>query len=553
MRTAVLIITTALILYLLAGFVMSPLTFLASDNGLRWLQIQELVNHGWRTFAIDYPARFVDPELRHVPYYYAYSVIDNQIFFAISPFFPLIVSALYAGLGLAGLPVLPVLGSVLTAWAVYRLFELSQLRYPYLAFWATIFATPLFFYSLELWDHSLGTALALWGVYGLARGLRQGTWLPLSLGGVAIGLAVGQRPELYVFAIALGTGLILVSWPRWRLWLALGGGGLLGALPVWGLQYLWVGHPLGMSTAPHLLDYGQPDAFPVSPPEVSGVLKAGYLLLHIEPRSPTTFLAALLILLGCALIVLTMSRERGANPARLAGGFVIVILGYGFLAWTVREKPIIGLVSTFPLLPLSLIYPDLPGDENRPQRDVYRLVLLTVFLFLGLMLLAWPTFGGLQWGARYLLPAYPLLLYLAGQGFTVYGRKLDAPRQAILRWGAAGLLLTSALLQMQGARLLHENHRQQAVYRDALAALPADVILTNEPFMPSAMSSITGKIFIHVRDERELEALLPRLAQHGIDRVAVVSQEAAPLSLSDEIGGFSVEQIAPFIYEIGGT
>ena len=68
---------------------LSPLGFVSSDTGLRMLHIYELIDHGWSSFEIAYRGRFLDPELRHVPYYYAFSVIDERIFLAISPFFPL--------------------------------------------------------------------------------------------------------------------------------------------------------------------------------------------------------------------------------------------------------------------------------------------------------------------------------------------------------------------------------------------------------------------------------------------------------------------------------
>ena len=63
-----------IILLVLAWFSIEPLVFFSNDVGLRYLQMRELIEHNWQTFAVDYPARLYDPELMHSPFYYAYSL-----------------------------------------------------------------------------------------------------------------------------------------------------------------------------------------------------------------------------------------------------------------------------------------------------------------------------------------------------------------------------------------------------------------------------------------------------------------------------------------------
>lgn len=541
--------TVTLFLYLLALLILSPLTFLGSDSGLRFLQLQQLISHNWQTFAIDYPTRSIDPHLQHVPYYYAYLVVNDQLYLAISPFLPLLTSVLYVGLGAAALPVVPVLGGVVTALAVFALAKLSRLRYPRLVFLATLLATPLLFYSLEFWDHTPGTALAMWGVYGLARGLQTKRRWPLLWGGTSLGLALGQRPELYVFALALAISIMLVSWPRWREWLIIAGGGLMSALPIWALQYVWFGHPLGMSTAPHLLGYGKPAAYSVKSPRIPALSKAGYLLLHVEPRSALTFLALLLVMAGSAILIFQL---RPAKPRvyLLAAGFALTAAGY--LVWpavVLNGRLLIGLLSTFSLLPLSLTYLD---AGRWPQRTVYHLVLTTTLLFVGLMLIFWPTPGGVQWGARYLLPAYPLMVYLASCTFTAYYPLLASKSQAVFKWGTLGLAAAGILLQVGGVTMLFVRHYEQVPLKNQIATLPADIILTNESYLPAAMTAVP-KTFIHVKDEADIAALLPRLAEQGSTRLIVFSQQTTPLTISHKIEGFSAEQIAPFTYLLTAT
>lgn len=234
--TFVHVILLSLTLFLLAWVSFSSLAFFASDTGLRFLQIRELIAHQWQTFAVDYPARFLDPDLQFTPYYYAYSVIDNQIYLNISHFLPWLASFLYAFLGPVGLSIVPVLGGFLTAVAIYRLGVLAQVKHPHLLLWTVIFGTPIIFYSLELWDHTLAAACAAWAVYGAARGIINGRWQPLVWGGAAAGIGLGQRPEMYPFALSLGLALIIITWPQWQKWVAFFSGGTAGALPIWFLQ-----------------------------------------------------------------------------------------------------------------------------------------------------------------------------------------------------------------------------------------------------------------------------------------------------------------------------
>lgn len=296
------------LLFSLSYFYIKDLNFFVSDIGLRYLQITQLIEHQWQTFAIDYPLRFVDPTFEHVSYYRAYGILDDEIYFFISPFFPLLVSFLYLCLGSAGLPIIPVIGGVTTAWGTYKLAEVSKLRYPLLAFWGTILATPVLFYSLVLWDHTLTTALTTLAVYGVVKGIEQQRQSTIFWGGIALGLAVNQRPEAYIFTIALGITLLILSWPKWQPPLTLAIGGVVGALPLWIWQYFWVGHPLGMATAPNLFGYSVPEKYPFPDPLVgfTPLQQRLWFLVHLQQNSVLSLIIAISLLVGTVTIILAL-------------------------------------------------------------------------------------------------------------------------------------------------------------------------------------------------------------------------------------------------------
>lgn len=548
----------ATVILLCASYVtISTLTFFVSDTGLRFLQIRQLIEQDWHTFSIMYPGRFVDPTGAHFPYYYAFSVVKGQIFLHISPFFPLLAAVLYSHIGVIGLSVIPVLGTVVTAWATYRLLRLSEVEPARLAFWATAFATPLLFYSLELWDHTIGTALMLLGVYGVARGIRSELRVPTVLGGIAIGLAPGQRPEAYVFGIALG-GALLVAVRARRRWEALAmyvAGGLLGVLPVWILQYRWIGHPLGISTARRFLGFGRPEVIPFTPAGTETLslgqryfIKISRLLFHTD--APPSVLATVLITIGILYIVLVLRSERRQKSVMLIGGLVILLTGYAIVAKLALDRPVTGLISTFPLITLSVLYVSDEVDSKRAHiRRVYVLILLTVSLYLGLSLAIGPAYGGKQWGAQYLLSAYPLLLFLAFYAYEQYRHYLDEQVARILRGSTILLLLLSVLLQVLGARILYIEHREQAAMRDTIEQMPARVVITNGPYLASLMSSL-DKIFLYADDEDEVRTLLRRLAQDDIEYVAIIPLDEISLDVPETVEGTTVNHVDTFVYRL---
>ena len=529
------------VLLALAGVMGSSRTYFSSDVGLRYLQARELAANRWQTLAVTYPAQAFDPDLQFVPYYYAWSLLDGRIYLNISPFFPLALSFFYALTGPDSVIIASVLGGVLAAAAVYVLARTAGLRRPLLALWLTVFATPLLFYSLELWDHSWAAAAAAWAVAAVAVGLRRGTWLPVFWGGVAAGVGLGQRPEMYIFAIALGAGLLALNWRRLP---ALAAGGLAGALPVWLLQWRWVGHPLGLAMAPHLLGYGRPENLPDSYSSVTipPVLRVSRLLFWVNFHEPVTFAALLLTAAGIGLIVLTVRVPRWRRPFGLWAGLASLAAAYSLLIWYAGPKPVHGLISVTPLVALSLVIAR--GD------DIYRLALITTLGFIGPMLALWPAFGGDQWGARYLLPAAPLLVFLAFSAWAAYDEILTGKMKRAWNVTVICLLGLSVIMQMAGLRAQWQKHQAQVALRDSVSSLP-EVVLTNSFSLPAHMAGLPDKKFIYVGDETAVAVIVPRLAADGIRQVALVPEQyLPPFTLPERVGGWRLVKIGPFTYKI---
>lgn len=537
------------ILYGLAWASTSTLTFFSSDTGLRFLQVRELTNNHFSSLAIDYPARMLDPELQYTPYYYAYSVIRGALFLQISAFLPLFTAWLYAAIGNLALPIIPVVSAILTAVAVCRLGRLAELEHTYLLLWATVFATPLFFYSLELWDHTLTTAATSWAVVGLAYSWRRGNWALAFGAGIALGFGIGQRPEAYVFAIAVGLAWLLLTWGDKHYFLALITGTTVIVVPIWLLNWQWTGHPLGMAIAPHLFQYGVPTNPAYSGPTYPRFVTLMRFILYVQGQDGITFIAALCIISGILQISFFLRVPRFQKGLVMWWAFGVLLLGNLLMIWRNFGQPIPGVLSTFPLTALSFAYVGREEDHTE-ARNLYLLVLLTALMFLGLMIAFWPSSGGIQWGARYLLPVYPLLLFLAFYVFSIHSHLLVGALRSTFQQVALGLLVVSALLQIVGAGVIYQNHHEQAWIRDAIGNLPVQVIITNDPFLPSLMASLADKQFMYIDSQEDLEAIIPRMVVHSIDHFALITQESMPIVVPKQIGPIVIRQTTPLIYEL---
>lgn len=545
------LVIIALILFGLGWIILSPLTFFSNDIGLRFLQIRMLITQNWQSLAIPYPTE-LDPNFQHVPYYYAFSLVNGRLYLNISPFFPYLASLLYAGLGLPGIVISPIIGTLFTAWGVYKLGVITQIRRPLLTMWTAVFATPLLFYSLQLWDHSLGTGLSTLGIAWVAQGMITHKRWQTAVGGMLLGWALGQRPELYLFVIVIGIAWTVTNLKDFKAIGALIGGGLTGALPVWLLQYVWVGHPFGMATATHLFGYGKPASYPVTPYSeviITPAIKMGRLLFEIESRDPVTFSAAILALIGLVLIVFAVRVPKYQKTAVLYTGTAFTLLGY--LAWIVVawEGPITGLISTITILAFAVTIVN-KSEHTKASIHAYRFVLITAVLFVTFMLLLWPSFGGTQWGARYLLPAYPLMVFLAFYAVNYHAEELKRSLQKTLNTSFMLLIITGGILQFTGVHHLYAGLDEMAAVRSTLDDMPTDLILTNHPFLPSFLTSIEAKSFLFVKNNDQLTTIIPQMAQNNIRTFALLPIESDDFTVPKKVDDIIITEIESTLYQL---
>lgn len=539
------ILLMSLILVGLAWVAFKPLIFTNSDVGLRFIQIRNLIDQEWQTFAIPYTTD-IDPDFEFVPYYYAYSLLNGRIYFNISPFYPLIASFLYTALGILGLAISPVIGSALTAWGVYRLANQIQLRYPLLITWASIFATPMIFYTTQVWDHTLGVGLIVLGISFALQGVQEDYKRGVLIGGILLGLAMGQRPELYLFVIVFGFAWLLFFWQKRPFLIPLLGGGLLGIVPLWLLQAKWFGHPLGMATATNLLGYGRPESFPIILDGYPRAVVMGNFLFHIESRDPLTFTAALTVLIGILLFVFAFRNPPYQKKSIILTATILTTIGYLLWGIVTLENMITGFISTFPLIGIALAFVE--EKEKSKKHTGYKFIFTVAIIYLIGMVLFWPAFGARLWGARYLLTAYPLMLLLAFYALDSYHQRLPTALKPTVQAIFVALLIISFSLQMMGLRFNYQAINTLAQEKTLITEQSVDVVLTNHPFWPGLMGGVDDKLFFYTSTTQKLESILPALAENNVHHVAIISLASEPLIMPEQLGNLSITQTSDNVY-----
>jgi hypothetical protein len=106
--------------------------------------------------------------------------------------------------------------------------------------WAIVLAglaTPVWFYAVMFWEHSLAVCLVVWSLVAIAGFARTGSARSLALGAIAGAFAVYFRDDLYV-ALPLLAGFALPARPssrreRLRALTVFAGAAILALCPLW--------------------------------------------------------------------------------------------------------------------------------------------------------------------------------------------------------------------------------------------------------------------------------------------------------------------------------
>ncbi len=407
------------ILYLVCAFARPQNIFYTVDEGGKFVYIQNTIKTGNPSAPLFYYGRTYDPHAEFAPTYFRIQRGDEfYTWWFIG--FPLLTLPFYKLFGWMGIYLLPAVAGALTAYLAgvcTRLLIQRSRFWPLTAALVTGLATPVFFYSTMFWEHTLAAVCVLAAVFFMLLAQKQNRMIWLYLAGAFGSLGVFFRLE--VVALLFGMGLVLLLW-HWDAGLHFGASFALVTLAWFGINYLITGELLTPVLGTIMVN-----------PTLGGISNMGkrflsYILFNPPAIWTLEFPRNLLIVgslcTAIAVISAFLPRLRWLSLTGIAG---IVIVSAWALFNPTGYKSLQGLLVSAPVILFAIWL--------FTSKLFFRQTLLPALLLGGGIVFAavyiykaWIGAGGLQWGPRYLLSIYPLLV-IAGivalqMAFTSSGR-----------------------------------------------------------------------------------------------------------------------------------
>jgi hypothetical protein len=522
---AFLVVAVALLAVLAT---LPPTGFFSADCGPKyWQCVAFAEGEGWPR-GFDYPARDLDPERRHIPPFTA--PIGDQLASIYPVLFPLLATIPEVAAGDRALRLLPWLAALVAAWATGRL--ASALRGEPVTGWTAagaLAATPLAFYAIAFWEHSLAAAMVVAGLLVVVeseRGNARSAWRWGTLG-LLVGLGAWVRSEVAFLAPVL---LVAAVWKggraRPRSVLALAGGCVTGMAGGAAVQAMTIGRWLPLHATYHAGSSLRAHDFLASrlaslgefaAPHWSAGLAAAVWLVALaitlsRPGSRSRAgeragIAAVAAAVAAATVVPTVRWLAGARPTD------------AFPVWAPATTWIV--LSALPLL--------LWGQPREVRLDRRRLLLAAAAVWsIAAVFVARPIHS-FEWGGRFFLPAVLVLLaVVASLGAA------DGPWRRLRRAAVVAAVGTAVLVQALGLVLLRHgattHHRIQV---ELLAVSDPGEPVVSDSYMVPLLSGRGWwqRRFLYVTGRRGLEELAASFARHGVDRWTYATLEREPAGL----------------------
>jgi hypothetical protein len=528
----------------LAFFILPQAAFFSSDEGLKLIQVENFARKGITGFSLDYPGRSLDPELSYVPINNPPALIREGKVYAVYPIvFPLLATPLYRILGYSGLYVIPIVSGLLTLVITCWLARLTGGS----GTSSTIvlgLCSPLVFYSLVFWDHTLGTMLSTLAIALVLKNADNARKSWLIAGGILFGLAIWVRSEMYVMALVVPAVLLFRSSRRFVHTLSLCLGMLVALIPLWIFQFLVYGDPIG----PHVEHFAWlAKEVPVTSDRVAIIY---HTLLEGNSSAVLSFLYIMAFVASAMLF----------RSSRLRRQTSLVIVSFGILAVATipnvleasAGRPLGGLITTAPFLVFGFT-----ALLNSSVRERNRILLAIGLGYAALVSVMTPVDPGLQWGPRFLLPIFPALAVVATNNFHALQAAGELRSAHLLRACFICTVALSLAVQAAGLRTLYVIKSRDRELIEKTGQLDAVHILSDEyGYAQYAAPLFYEKQFFYVRDQEDYQRLTETLANHGISRYAFVTYPVPDRKSVDPLGAPAccvVRAVAPQLYEIAAA
>ncbi|MBZ0266381.1 hypothetical protein K8I28_17120 [bacterium] len=426
--------------FLLAGFYLPDKDgFWGMDGGMKALAAASVAEDGDITYTLPNPGEELDPSGKFLPYGFPFARFlesENRWISVYSPIYLVVGSLFWKFGGEQGMRLLSLLGTLLAAFAAYRIcgqfrrktvkVNESILNAPVVI----ILATPLYFYTFTVWEHTLFTGFALLSLsYSLEKKTRSAVWA-----GIFSAIGIMLRPEGVLWAIVL---LIFQS-KKLLLRFLLPLGSLIALFLVFNYLQTESILPLQWTENASLANFS---------------IKAVFLRIQND-LGLGLGIKNIIIGLGILGFIALGNRQKDLKYSLLT---MVGLLGL-MVIWIVRlSKPVewgnlaaeTGWLAVVPFAALWWFFPVTDSVEKKLR--------LTLLAFILLVTVSNPSPPGIHYSPRLLLPAIAVATVFAYLKLPMLGKT----KQNIAR----GFLLFSILIQLSSLLLLLEARQGNAFMR----------------------------------------------------------------------------------------
>lgn len=400
------------VVYLIAAGIRPEGYFWTIDEGGKYVYLQNTLITKDPAAPLLYPGRVYDPEAQFVPLYFRITKGD-QFYMWWTIGFPLLTIPFYKFFGWLGLFIIPAVSGAIIAWLsgqTVRLLRPEPHWLPYLAATVVGLSTPVTFYSGMFWEHTIAVAFGTASIYFLLLSEKKHSKKLIAIAGVLGSISVFFRTEIAVFL--LGAGLVFL-FLRYKPALIYAGFAILASVPWMAFNWVFTGHPINVQFN---------NVVEASPAFVQsfGLKTIPYFLFNTDKYWAYVFdrnsLIIGTVLIGLAVIIPFIRSLKWLVLPVYFG--LLFIIGQVLFSPT-DYRSVHGFWLAAPHVMFGVWYFVKRRDELNTLLS-WIVVGGSVTFAIVYILKAWNAAGGLQFGPRYLLIFYPLLVILSVVGLAAF-------------------------------------------------------------------------------------------------------------------------------------
>ena len=483
----------AALVFFAAAF-LPPQAVWITDNGGKWMILRQFAEKGTIFFHPEVPENFP------LGGFHFQLLPDGRASSFHPPWLSVLASLPYRWAGDFGGVWIPMFCGAALAGLLCR-FRVNKVW-----LFAAVAATPLFFYSLLLWEMvpaALAVTLAAW-LFSRRR---------FTVAGMIFGLGVWMREELYLLGACLL--VVLLCRCKWREIWRFGLGAASPVLALWLANVLLFGHAAGLHGATYFAN-NRPEAITAAGWFREVVFNAYQHIVRFETLPKYSGIIAAAAILP-ALAAGLAPEYRAWKPFKAAAAAIFTGAAVIFAAglWK-REDYLFVSAETFGLF---LSVPPLLGMMLhiralcRDRRDAVRTGAAVMVLYtVSVPFLLNPHDIGLTWGARHFLVVLPLMLVLSVHAFSRGGWSRSEGAKA------AAILLCAAGISMQiyALRALVKVASDAEYFQNEILALPQKTVVSDLFFLPEMTPRVPfAKQQLEVTGSARFAAALDHLERNG--------------------------------------